>query len=150
MNHFQVGDVIRYESERANRWCREGQAIVRRIEDGQPVALDTYWFSSGDQHRLTDAELATAHVEFNLDDVRPVERYEVWADFNPADRFMVSHQHGLQSTEYVRIGAEPDVATRIENARIKVEQARDEVKSAKSHLEWAERDLASLQAEAIA
>jgi hypothetical protein len=147
---FQVGDVLRYNSERENRWCREGQAIVRDVTPaGDPIALDTYWLGGGDQHRLTDSELSTATVKFNLNDVRLVGPYDTWADFNPGDRFRVSHQHGLQSTDYVRVGAEPDMATRIDNARTKVRDASDEVDSAKRRLEWARQELSRLQAEAV-
>lgn len=141
---FRVGDVIVYVSERENRWCREGQAIVRDV-DGGVVAFDTFWFGGGDQHRLTEGELATASVEFNLNEVRPVERGEVWADYNPADRFRVTHQHGLQSTGYVRLDAEPDIETRIDNCRTKVDEAHEELQHAKRRYEWAKEELANMR-----
>jgi hypothetical protein len=145
MSDFKVGDVLRYDSERANRWCREGQAIVDRIEDGRVIAFDTYWFGTSDRHRLTDGELASAEVEFNLAEVRPVTANDIFADFHPGDRKIVTHQHGLQQTRYLRLLAEPDLATQIQNAREKVANCERELKSAEWSLEIAQRILESLE-----
>jgi hypothetical protein len=129
-------------------WCREGMAVAEKRADGTVFFADTYWGGGMDRHILTDAEIATADVLFHLDRFRLVERGETWDDFAEADRQLITSQHRLQNKKYVRIGAQPDHETKVENAQEKVREAIDAVESAKRSLHWAERDLAELSDEA--
>lgn len=138
------GDVLRYTSERTNRWCREGVAIVHRGRDGQLHAVDTYWgHSSPEDHVLTDGELATATVTFNLADYDQVERplYPPFDEYAPQDRQVVPSQHGLRLTKYLRKGARPSGAEKVRKHVHKLREARHELERAQSRVEWAQRDL---------
>lgn len=68
---FKPGDVLRYVAETTH--CRESTAFVTK--DGR--AVDTYWrtYGDGDPHRLTDDELATAEVRFNVSDYDALDPY---------------------------------------------------------------------------
>lgn len=125
-------------------WCREGVATEERPD----VLLDTFW-TGGDRHRLTAAEVTSARLRFDTDDFEQVEgqwdAQEKWMRFAPADREAISHQHRLQHEYFVRKGASPDVATQVENARQKVSEAEREVERAASHLQWARDALAALE-----
>lgn len=147
MSAFTVGDVVRYSRE--ERHCREGQAIAETRGD-RIILIDTFWGSGMDAHVLTEAELATAEFQFNLRDYRPVTRNETWADFHPSNRVEVTHQHGLQRARYVRIGAEPDMSTRIENAKERVEEAERELEYSTARLKWCKEELVSLLEKAVA
>lgn len=139
------GDVLDYIPERYH--CREGVAVV--MESGTPV--DTFWSLSGDSHALTDAERATAGLRFRLSDYRKLgeswdDKKAEWLTYAPADRQVITSQHGLQRTYYVRIGSEPDLATQISNARERVAEAEAEVRAAEGFLERRREDLAELEA----
>jgi len=139
---FHEGDVLRYRPDRdvEPMHCREGLAIVA---DGR--AFDTYWgFGGGRRHVLTAPELANARLCFNLRDFREVSEEE-WLTHAPDDRGLVTAQHGWQSSYYVRVGAEPDLVTQIENARQAVVEAESAVRSAESTLEWRRKQLAELE-----
>ena len=140
---FVVGDVVRYTPKDQERHCREWQARAE-IRRDRVILVDTFWGSYQDAHVLTDDELTTAEWQFNLSDYRRVDRGERWIDFHPSNRVVVTHQHGLQRDEYVRTGSEPDMTTRIENAKEKVEEAQRELDSATRWLEWRKEDLANL------
>ncbi len=158
---FRVGDVVRYSpqprfpGQRDVRWCREGTAIAEKRDDGRLVLVDTFWGSGSDNHVLTDAELATAEIRFNLNDYDALKEYprgashDTWMKYAPAHRETVTAQHGLQSRYYIRKGAQPDLDTQIVNARAVVADAEAAVDSAKWHLECARRDLAALQQSAV-
>lgn len=137
------GTVVRYQSERADRWCREGMAIA----DDRGVLRDTYW-DSGNNHVLTDSEAATAEILFVLAEYRELPQAErlSWDDYHSDDRRWITSQHGLVVRLFVRIGAEPDLGTRIENARGAVREAEKGVDSAKRTLEWRRQELAKLEA----
>lgn len=51
---------------------------------------------------------------------------------------------------YTPKGAKPDLATKIENASRRVEDAEAEARSAQHRVEWSRRELAELEAEARA
>ncbi len=141
-----AGQVITYRSERDNRWCREGWAISS--ESG--YFLDTYWQSTGDAHRVTADELATAEHQFWVDDYRELDRYgrgtpDEWAKYAPADRQRVPSQHGLQARFFVRIGAEHDLPTQVENAIEALRRAEDEAESAQRRMEYAQERVDELR-----
>jgi hypothetical protein len=144
----QPGDVLDYIPD-GGRHCREGIAIVNERGD----AVDTFWDSGSESHLLTEAELATAGLRFRLGDYRELGKThwdrghkDTWLTYAPADRQVTTAQHGLQSTLYVRNGAEPDLDTQIANAREAVQEAEHAVGSAQSRLEWRREDLAKLEA----
>jgi len=145
------GDVVRYMSERPDRWCREGLAVTKKI-GGQTRLVDTYWemYDPWVSHVLTDDEMATAEHLFNVSDYRALTGSEErrWKEYRPEDRQEITSQHGLVRTLYVRIGSEPDVATKVQNARDDVAEAEEAVRSAESRLDGARRWLAHLEAEA--
>lgn len=136
---FREGDVLRYTPEGGTH-CREGHAIV----EANGRAIDTYWgFSGGDRHVLSAAELEAATRFFNLGDYREVSEEE-WLTYALDDRGFVSSQHGLQPTYVVRSGAEPDLATQIENARGAVRFAESERDAADRRLWRRREELAAL------
>ena len=145
---LRAGDVLTYESERDN-WCREGMAIVRKVA-GKLIAVDTYWItslsrsgSSPYDHVLTDAELDTASVSFNLDDFEVTNaQHGSHLDYAPADRAVVTSQHGLQKTLLVRKGS-AIVRKHVDRVR----EARQNLESAQRRLLWAEDDLREAFAE---
>lgn len=102
---LREGDVLQYEP--GNKHGREGLALVRRSPTHLSgyAAPDTYWQHApldrdlGDGHTLTDAELASAVVLFNVADyvrIRKPERdaLEHWRRYRPEDRATVTAQHG--------------------------------------------------------
>lgn len=156
-NAFRVGDVLRYtpqprfQGQADTRWCREGTALATERRDGSTLILDTYWGSMSDAHVLTDAELATAELIFNVGDYDELDQYrsgsrEQWLRYAPEDRQRITSQHGLQCRWFIRKDASESLATQIENAREAVRDAEGKVESAQWRLDWAKRDLAELEA----
>lgn len=152
---FKLGDVVRYAPERDNRWCREGTAeAIQSV--GKVILVDTYWGRyDGDSRALTDAELASAELIFNIGGYDELDRYgqgsrDQWMRYAPADREQVTAQHGLQARWFIRKGAVEDLDTQIANAQELVGAAQEAVRSAENRLEWATQDLASLQAKHFA
>lgn len=152
------GDVLRYDSERPDRHCREGVAVVVKYGD-RLAAKDTYWNAGGRvdsmcDHILTDTELETAEFRFNLfNDVNEVLQFSdhatttEWEKYAPEDRFMLTSQHGHCRSYYVKIGAVPSLDTQIENARRAVESAEQKLRSAQSWLEGRRIELVELEAQ---
>lgn len=151
---LRPGDVVRYTP--SDRWCREGIAIVQdRVRpNGRYQMLDTFWGSS-DPAPLSDAEANTAEFMFKLTDFDELDRYlnsspVTWEKYAPADRQMITQQHGLQKRWFIRKGATPDWATQIENARQVVADRKRKLDSAQSCLNWANEDLVRIINEAEA
>lgn len=142
---YAPGTVVRYISERTDYWCREGMAVAGK--DGRLV--DTYWESTSDAHVLTAAEQATVTVEFCIGDYRELDRHErhTWEDYHSDDRQEITAQHGLRRRLFIRIGAEPDLDTRIENAREAVRLGEGIVARAESNLARRREVLAELLVE---
>lgn len=144
-DELREGDVLRYNSERENNWCREGVAVVHRRREGSLVAVDTFWGSSlrggfgADDHVLTDAELASAWIKFNLADYDELSTGA--DDYAPRDRAVITSQHRLQHIYLVRKGATPSEAVIVSKYVDLVRQARDELRRAEGRLRWAEDDL---------
>ena len=151
-NPYAVGDVVDYDTlTRPNRWCREGTAIGTATRDGRVILCDTYWSGGSETHVLTDAEIATARLRFNLGDYDELDRYShrspvMWKTYAPADRQTVTAQHGCHTRWFVRKGASPDWATQIANAREVVAERELDVASAQRQLDWAREDLARVLA----
>lgn len=146
---FEPGDVLRYVSTQSH--CREGTAYVQ----GSGAAIDTYWRPSGDgdSHRLSDSELATATLSFNVNDYDLLDRYsrasrEMWETYAPEDRARITSQHGLQESLFTRIGAKPHLGTQIENAERRVSKAEEDARSAASELERRRSELVALREQA--
>jgi hypothetical protein len=142
------GDVVRYRSERDNDWCREGMAIAtKRSWDTSVVLIDTYWgTTSVDDHALTETEVDTAELLFNLADYDEVGRSrkappDEWQRRAEADRQVITQQHRLQNRWFIRKGSTEDRATIIDNARQRLEDAESELESARRRVEWAREDL---------
>lgn len=149
------GDVIRYDTlTRPNRWCREGIAVAEN-RNGRVVLLDTYWCGGSETHVLTDEEAATGELLFNIGDYDELDRYSrnsphTWEKYAPADRQVITEQHGLRSRWFIRKGATEDWPTQIANAEQVVEEKRGKVRSAQISLEWALVDLARVREKAAA
>jgi hypothetical protein len=150
MSHtFSPGDVLDYiPDERWGNHCREGIAIVN--ESG--YAVDTFWggYGGGNEHYLNEKEVETAGLLFRIGDYRKLGDHwghhrEEWLTYAPCDRQVITSQHRLQQTYYVRSGAEPNFATQIANAREAVREAERAVASAQLVVEWRREDLAKLE-----
>lgn len=152
-NGLRVGDVFRYTSDRHNRWCREGIAIVQEAwrAGWPPRIIDTYWGGRGEDHVLTPAELESAEpVMFNVGDYRALEGSGAsleWARYAPADRVSYTEQHGHIVRWFVRHGATPDAATILANARHDLEVAEEKARSAADTVTWRRREVERLEAE---
>lgn len=133
------GDVLRYDAfiNQYGNHAREGIAIVRD-EDGELVARDSFWdaFWASGGKALTLEELETAEFKFNHADYRIVDHQTEWEKYHPNDRQALSEQHQHRHVYLIREGAQPSLHTQIENARHKVDEARDNVRSAEMSLEF--------------
>lgn len=134
-----AGDVASYVPN--NRWCREGTAVA----DSRGRLVDTYWSIGNDV--LSEAEASTAQVLFNLRDYRDLDHSELnrWEDYSPSDRQVITSQHGLQRRLLVRKGAQPDLATQIDNARQAVADAYEKLRRAGRDVDFARAELARLE-----
>ncbi|MFE6966925.1 hypothetical protein ACFVAJ_17575 [Agromyces sp. NPDC057679] len=121
---FRDGDVLNYTPSKTVR--REGVAVImnrQRFIPGRGTqtvndVVDTYWNALNyDSHVLSIQEIDTASVRFNVHDFRVLEHDETFADFHPDDRATIPSQHGLILRRFVRLGAAPDLETKIENAK---------------------------------
>lgn len=149
-----AGDVVRYTP--TDRWCREGIAIAqdRTNLTGRAVLLDTYWGNT-EPRALTDAEADTAELMFKLADYTELDPYlysspATWDTYAPADRQLITEQHGCRKRWFIRKGAQPDWATQIANARGVVSARELELASAERRLRWAQEDLVRVLAAADA
>lgn len=135
MSKFKAGDVIQYTPR--DRHAREGQAVI------QPngVAFDTFW--TYQPTSLWVDEIENAELLFNLGDVEPVDDISKYAR---EDRFYITHQHKLQVENYVRKGAVPQREVVRQNLIDAIEEAERKMEAAKSHVEWAKRDLEEFDA----
>ncbi|WP_159599975.1 hypothetical protein [Agromyces humi] len=147
---FGDGDVLDYEPDRFH--CREGIAVIENLPSREGVegrmtrenfVVDTFW-GSGDDHILSEDELATATVRFNIHDFRKIEPDERFADFSKDDRATLTRQHGNIVSRYIRIGAVPDLATMLENALREVVEREADMEHAASRLESARRQAIDL------
>lgn len=146
---FTPGDVLSYLP--AHHHCRQGTALV--AENGR--AFDTFWriVPDNESHFLTEQELATAEVKFNVNDYDMLDEYAKgseakWKTYHPDDRGRIGSQHQWQSIYFVRKGAQPSLDTQIANAQADVEKAEADVRSAEHTLTWRREDLAKLEASA--
>ena len=137
-------DVIDYQPY--NQWCHEGTAIVEWDNKLKKHRYyDTYWRT--DKKEVNEPRGAS--LMFNLNEVRQVSEYE-WDKYADDDRYILSSQHHLQKSFYVRKGASESISKQIEDARIKVEEKRYAVDSAVRDLEWEWKKLAKLELEEAA
>ena len=148
-NIWRPGDVVRYESERHDRHCREGMALAVERSKDTVILVDTFWNSMSDSHVLTAAEEATAELRFNTADFDALDRHETyrWENYAPTDRQVITSQHGLQRRLFIRKGATEDYVTKVQNAREKLAAAVSELASAERSVQRAKDDLARMQAE---
>lgn len=152
-HNFREGDVVSYTpapqfpGQRDTHWCREGLALV----GATGLLVDTYWASMSDAHVLTDAEIATAVLRFNVGDFDELDRYRAggrdqWMRYAPKDRELITSQHRLQARYFVRKGASEDLATQIANAEQELGDAQSKLQSAQWNVERAQRELDELRA----
>lgn len=98
---LRAGDIISYAYESPFR--RDGFAEVHSDwHTGDLYAKDT--FDTNDT-RLTDAELATGRVLFNLEDFEE-RRWLNPEDYDPADVFVLDTRKGMVQRKFLRNGAE--------------------------------------------
>ncbi|SII06995.1 Uncharacterised protein [Mycobacteroides abscessus subsp. abscessus] len=148
------GHVVSYTP--SNTWCREGIAIVQdRIQlNGRYLMLDTYWGDT-EPSALSDAEADTAELMFKLADYDELDRHSHsskanWEKYAPADRQLITSQHGLQKRWFIRKGATPDWHTQIGNALGVTAAAALGLGRARQQLDWANQDLRRVISEAQA
>jgi len=123
--------------------CIEGLAIENERGD----LIDWFWGGSTVSHRqYVSRDAADLTKIANLDDyeLMPRDGRESNEEYAPADRLIIHSQHGLQRTHYIRKGAEPDLITRIENARQQLRNAEVDLSSAQFNVKWAQGQLAKL------
>jgi hypothetical protein len=139
-----ANDVYTYSPE--DHHCIEGLAIENERGD----LIDWFWGGSAVSHRQhvsRDAAGLTLIANLGDYDLTPRGGRSGNQDYAPEDRLMIHSQHGLQRVHYVRKGAKPDLSTKIENARKRLEDAEAELRSAQHRVEWAQTVLAGLEAE---
>jgi hypothetical protein len=138
-----AGDVYTYYPTQHH--CREGLAI----ENDRGVLIDNFWSGDHDPFLTHPVPHDAAGLELkgNLKDYDKLGKYDDINDYAQADRLVVTAQHGLQRTYYVRKGAKPDLTTKIENARRDVEVAGRAVGSAERTLAYAKEKLAELESQ---
>lgn len=136
--NLRAGDVVCYEPE--TRWCHDGWAIARSRGDSIDL-VDTYW---------SDRVVRPAEFElvFNLNDYRRVSRSE-WETYAEADRQAIPEHAGYHTSRFVRLGAEPDLATQIANAEEEVRETEERIKSLQWSLERRRQELDDLRALAM-
>lgn len=137
-----AGDVYSYTPE--DRHCMEGLAI----ENERGKLIDNFWHGEVVWRQVITRDAADLTLIANLGDYDKLGQYDDINDYAKSDRLVITAQHGCQRTYYVRKGATPDLATKIENARAAVAKAEAEAQSAQRHVERAKQELASLLAEA--
>lgn len=140
-----ANDVYTYTPKQHH--CHEGLAI----EDERGKLIDWFWGGSGDSmlDKRVSREADDLELIANLDDydLTPRDGRESSREYAPEDRLTITSQHGLQRTHYIRKGAKPDLATKIENAREALREAEYAASSAKFQIEYAQSALAKLEAE---
>lgn len=149
---YQPGTVLTYQTDRSAAgerdayWCREGMAVVN--DDG--IALDTFWQSSSEAHRLTSTELERAEVLFELREFDELDRWrpdrQKWLTYAAEDRQSITSQHQLEQRLFLRKGAKPHRETVLDNLRTAMAEAESEFRSAERRLQHAQEDLAALEA----
>lgn len=143
---MSTGDVYTYTPKQHH--CHEGLAI----EDERGNLIDWFWGSSRDSmlDKLVGRDAEDLKLIANLGDydLTPRDGRESNREYAPEDRLVITSQHGLQRTYYIRKGAEPDRATKIANARHRIEKAQSELRAAEFQVEWARKELSVLVANA--
>jgi hypothetical protein len=143
---MSVNDVYTYTPKQHH--CHEGLAI----EDERGNLIDWFWGNSRDsmldKHVRRDAEDLKLIANLGDYELTPRDGRESNREYAPNDRLVITSQHGLQRTYYIRKGAMPDLPTRIENARYALREAESAASSAKFQVEYAQSVLAELVASA--
>ncbi|MET0993139.1 MAG: hypothetical protein ABWY20_03235 [Mycobacterium sp.] len=141
---MSAGDVYTYSPKQHH--CMEGLAI----ENERGKIIDWFWSGDvvGNQVVSPDAEDLTLIANLGDYEMTPRDGRESNEDYAPDDRLVIHSQHGLQRTHYIRKGAKPDLSTKIENARERLEDAEYKARSARHAVEWARDALAELEAQA--
>lgn len=138
-----AGDVYTYRPKQHH--CTEGLAI----EDERGRLYDWYWGSSRDSmlDKIVPGDAENLTLVANLSDYELTARdgLESNKDYAPADRLVITSQHGYQRTYYIRKGATPDLSTKIANARARLEEAESKLRSAESSVKWAQKELSQLE-----
>jgi hypothetical protein len=141
-----AGDVYTYTPKQHH--CTEGLAI----EDERGRLYDWYWGDSRDPmlDKIVSRDAEDLEFVANLNDyeLTPQGGRQSNREYAQEDRLVIHSQHGYQRTYYIRKGARPDLATKIENAREELREAELKLSSAKADVEWAKKGLAALEAEA--
>lgn len=135
------GDVYTYTPEQHH--CLEGLAV----ENERGKLIDWFWGGDVIGNQIVSPDVADLEKVANLNDYEPTPRNgrESNKDYAPEDRLTLTSQHGLQRTYYVRKGAIPDLATRIENARWDLAEAESDARVAQRRVERAQEALNQLE-----
>lgn len=138
------GDVYTYTP--AQRHCAEGLAI----EDERGRLYDWFWGSSRDSmlDKVVSRDTADLELIANLNDyeLTPLGGRETNRNYAPEDRLVITSQHGLQRTYYIRKGSKPDLATKVANARAYLATTESELRSAQFRVQRAQEELSELEA----
>lgn len=117
---FRYSDEVRKQWRTDPNWCFDGQLEVK---NGKLV--DTYWRSSGDARVVKLTEGAFVFV-CNLNDVREIRESET-LQYDEADVFNLSYQHGCYRRFVVRKDAKPSAERMLEEVRKKQAEVRAEI-----------------------
>lgn len=134
---FAPGSIYEYTPDNGERHCREGVAYA----DSDGSLIDTFWgVPNSDpfiRHYLTDTEIATAQLVFNVNDLREARPHETLNWYPKGTVFAVTSQHGLRRQTYVVPGTQPDAEVIIDEAHAAYLAAKDEAAAAQRRVEWA-------------
>ena len=137
-------DVYTYSPKEYH--CTEGLAI----ENDRGLLIDWFWGGDVVSHRqYVDRDAEDLKLIANLNDyeLTPRDGRESNCNYAPEDRLVITSQHGLQQTFYIRKGSIMDLATRIKNACERLEEAQSEMRSAQRRVEYAQEALNEIEKE---
>lgn len=141
-----------YDRDRSH--CVEGIAYAALVPGAGVILRDTFWGSRGSadslvgHNHLSDAEQESLQFLFDPNDGwREATRNDVPADFDADDVRRVTSQHGLQEHVWIREGAHPSLAVRIQNAKQELESARERAAATIHTVEHHAMEVARLVAE---
>lgn len=133
---IREGDVFRFSYSEAERkkaggydlnWAFDGKVVMR---DGK--LCDTYWGYSNGDPRIVRPDQGELTFICNLNDVRDVREYET-LQYDEADSFNLSYNHGCNKRFVVRKDAKPSAARMLDEVRKKEHAVRQEMESAVRH-----------------
>lgn len=123
------------------------------LEGGQNLGWTRFiaGFDSFTMDVLTDAEIASATGVFNMGPDGGFEEidqchFPPFDEYAEKDRRTITEQHGCRTHRFLRIGAQPDLATKVAKAQQELYEAEQWLQSAQFRLDRARETVAELLA----